>query len=511
MHRRSPGLRHDSGLLLLFLILLGSIAGVALAAAQLDLLFRNTLAKNGRWSSTKSALAMSVMGSAHFLEGTQPLSGNRLNLASWHGFQEVDFREPVTLDRAQFRFCLSESSYVVFEFDKTRLGFSAVRFSNHPDFPSAFLLVDSNGAFLRNEGLSLDRPTPGKWHDAHIAAANGRVSVLVDGQSVANFPAEIGSDRAIGFRGGLRDAFVDDIEITTRDRPSTIVETFRNGRGAWRTRGLFFLIVLTTSSALFWLLRRSGTAMRQSLFSIVAISVPLTVILTLFGGYWYSFGAKRYPSEAAARRLEETWVADETREVAQRLAQQYATKPRGDVKRILFLGTSQTWGAGAAKPSDTFVRQIESRLNQGAPGRFECINAGVSGQTASGLLEVYEQEWLDFGPELVFVILSNNDRDGERFRAALRRLAELNAIHHIETVFVLEANSPEKRAGPPPLHTVMREVAAERRIPLVDMHDFLRRRADDGFLWWDYVHLTSFGQRLVADRLSAEFVTGTAP
>jgi len=51
---------------------------------------------------------------------------------------------------------------------------------------------------------------------------------------------------------------------------------------------------------------------------------------------------------------------------------------------------------------------------------------------------------------------------------------------------------------------VLADLAAELAVPLVPMHRHLARHGDEGFLWWDFAHLTSFGQQLFAERLLEE-------
>lgn len=47
----------------------------------------------------------------------------------------------------------------------------------------------------------------------------------------------------------------------------------------------------------------------------------------------------------------------------------------------------------------------------------------------------------------------------------------------------------------------MAAIGSQYGVPVIDMQGPLARRADDGFLWWDQVHMTSFGQRLFAEHL----------
>ena len=50
----------------------------------------------------------------------------------------------------------------------------------------------------------------------------------------------------------------------------------------------------------------------------------------------------------------------------------------------------------------------------------------------------------------------------------------------------------------------MRRIAAANDLLLIDMPVRLYDHYDDGFLWWDRVHLSSVGQSLFADVLMDE-------
>ena len=50
----------------------------------------------------------------------------------------------------------------------------------------------------------------------------------------------------------------------------------------------------------------------------------------------------------------------------------------------------------------------------------------------------------------------------------------------------------------------MSVVVESRGVPVIDMHSYLRDKYDEGFLWWDSVHLADFGQDLFAEKLYNE-------
>jgi lysophospholipase L1-like esterase len=149
-----------------------------------------------------------------------------------------------------------------------------------------------------------------------------------------------------------------------------------------------------------------------------------------------------------------------------------------------------------------FENRIEARLNSQAEQgrtRYECITAGVSGSTAAEMLGLYRSEALQLQPNLVIIDLGNNDTDAQLFRAALNKFIDINLQRGIRTLLVLEANSVERTPNELPMHQCMRDVGRERNVPVVELHEYLKQRHDAGFLWWDYVHLSSFGHKLAAD------------
>jgi lysophospholipase L1-like esterase len=130
-----------------------------------------------------------------------------------------------------------------------------------------------------------------------------------------------------------------------------------------------------------------------------------------------------------------------------------------------------------------------------------CINGGVSGQDSRGLLKTYRDEWIKCEPDLVVINLAHNDNLPETFSENLASFIEINQELGIKTLFVTEPLSTEKYPSEKETHQVMRHVAAANDVPLIEMHDYLKELYDSGFLWWDHVHPTPFGHRLIAERL----------
>jgi lysophospholipase L1-like esterase len=186
-----------------------------------------------------------------------------------------------------------------------------------------------------------------------------------------------------------------------------------------------------------------------------------------------------------------------------------AGPPPPGVRRILAVGTSQTWGSGAPSYADTWVARVERGLNEAARDgeRFELINTGIPGLDGPSLLPIYLEQWLVLQPEAVLIDLGNNDRDPSKLAAALEVFVDLHQKRGIRTVFIPEPNTTENRGSLHKLeakHDAMRELAERRGIPVIEVHQPLVERRDEGFLWWDRVHLTAFGQQLFAETVLAE-------
>jgi len=132
---------------------------------------------------------------------------------------------------------------------------------------------------------------------------------------------------------------------------------------------------------------------------------------------------------------------------------------------------------------------------------------GISALTSRRLIgDDYINEWVDLEPDRVIAILGNNDGQLNVLENSLRLLAKANLGRRIETLLVAEANASEYEFAGKTVylrtkHEIIQRVALQNELTYVDIHRRLLELYDDGFLWWDRVHLTSYGQRLSASRL----------
>ncbi len=446
----------------------------------------DTLARNGRWISGKVGLARGVMGAVAFMTTRRPLSRNRLDLGSYFGFQEVLYSEPLDLAEIAFDFELIHGAALTFLYGGDDGAFDAIRLS---DASVAGLRITPEGGFAAREPIVAAALGPGR-HRLRVVFERDRVAVALDDVPLPARPPVRASPQRFGFRSGAAHAFVDDIAIVTRDG-RRVFESFHDWRDfalAWLAIG--GLLTMAATAALLFARRRAHAPV---LVTGVAL---LGAALVLYLVDYYRLSARYPPPEHIDYQGYATNIETEE-EVVAGVQTRYGTAPRADVARLLFLGTSQTWGAGAARLEDVFSARIAAQLGTS----YQVINVGISGSDSTRLLALYRERWLALAPRAVVVDLGNNDPSPSVLTANLRALVALDRAHDIRTLLVVEPNAPEAHVDHDASWNAMRAVARELGVPLVDLHAELARRADSGFLFWDLVHLTSYGQRLAAEIL----------
>lgn len=487
--------------------------GLGLAAAwsfqTLALRLGNTLHANGRFESTKVGLDHGILGAVSFVATRTALYRDRLDLGAWHGYHELLLREPVTPERIALRFRLREPGWLALLFQRTETRFEAVRVSRDPGFPPACLAGSADGAFASKAPLA-QPPLDAGWHALALERAGPGFRVTVDGAEVGACGTALDRPVRVGLRGSAADHVeVDSLRIESATPPALVEEDFRNRRGA-RALGLGVLGIVAAVNALVALgSRRSRRARGAPLAPYLATA---NLVLAAAGGLALLadtvYFARIHPEQVDFRGYENR--IEYVGQISPRLERRYAlAPPPAGVRRIVVLGTSQTWGSGAARPEDVWVTRLEAALNASArPGeRFELVNAGLPGETSGELLELWSEKWIAWQPELALVNLGNNDRDPERLARNVERIAALNESRGIRTVLVPEANSTESRSerslrGLEAKHAALQELGARLGLPVVEVHGPLAQARDDGFLWWDRVHLTPYGQ----ERLAAELL-----
>ena len=479
------------------------LAAIALLVTDAALYRTNTLHANGRWKSAKLELEQGVIGAVATLVTRAPLATNGLDLGAYHGFQELWLDESRPVRELEFSFRADAPAYLDVLFGPDRQRVAGVRLSGHPEFQSLRFDTAAGGEFLEREPLSLrSRLETGRWIRVELRFGAESVELRVDGEAAASLPAA--PVQALGFRGSAAGPLLDDVAVRFDAGPA-LLEDFANRRGrlplfAAVATGLVALAALGRALLQRW---RGLDARRAQLAVLTGCGVTL-VCVAMFAALDRVYLSRLYPHDYPAlsahgypNRIEALGRA------TQRIAREIAALPRDASFRILLIGSSQTWGAGARRRDENWASVLERELETRGPD-VAVVDAGISGLRAAQLLELFRRDWQRMEPDLVVVDLGHNDAANREFSGALEGFAGECRQRGTQLVLVLEPNSSEVGTQIEERHALMRRVAGEQRIPVVDMHAYLAERRESGHLWWDRVHLTSYGQRLFGKQLARE-------
>ncbi|MDO9020718.1 MAG: SGNH/GDSL hydrolase family protein [Deltaproteobacteria bacterium] len=488
-----------------------AIAAIELTEAWLS--WKNTLQHNGRWISSKVALRTGVVNAVAFVVTPRALTGSHLDMGAWLGFEEVLFRDAIALDHLSGRIRLANNAHitVLFGVDE-KLGFSGVRFSRDPHFPSAVVTGEPDGRFTSRRPLGpLDLSD--RWARFDLRFDGGRTRVSLDGREVADLPGGAPREGRFGFHSGRRSVLIDDVEATGRQRglPARVQESFHNTAGYAPTLAIALgaLGLLSVLGAL--LARKRGPWPTLVQLHITAGLMGASTLWILEPRLASVHPQQGPVLNAVATQAGFVSSIEFAPAVLDRIRAALPSPP--GATRVVFLGSSQTAGIGTTHRAATFVSRLDATLRaRRAPGAppLTVINAAVVGDRSRSLVDRYVTEIELLRPHLLVVNLGNTDRDPVELGAQLERLAVFNAARAIQTVLVMQPTTLE---GPPSNQPAddweiresnqrtMRGVAARYGLTIIDLHGALRPHHDDGFIWWDGVHLNNFGHALVADLL----------
>lgn len=490
---------------------------LAWLAAQVIATSNNSLRRHPVWHSAKEELARPPMGSGYAVDTRNLLHRNRLNLEVWHGCQEV-YRAAVPGSvSCELSFKLGTDGALLWLLDR-RVG---VRLSHRG---SAWVEIDPGGEYLDLQPL---KAVPGGWHQGRLSWQQEQLTLQLDGEEWSRRPMIDEVEGSVSLRGNMRPVTVDDLVWCGPQGNVLNQESF--ALPVWPSM-LRTLPVVALLVGLLWLTTRSQRVCGRA--QLIAIA--------LLCGYWafdYGFWSARYPYEGYTPWG--TQASTNPFEVGrERLSQlldsglpskrryRFPPLPEGsplqwsvpgnsllelsreaplphlahDKEKVLLLGTSQSRGSGARLLDESLGHQLQKRLDDAV-----VLNTSVSGVNLATLLTDHERYLKSFQPTVVLANLGNNDAyDWPQFEASLNQLLELNTRFKARTVLCLEANSPEADdlQNLEQYHEEMRQWAQANRVPCLELHQHLAKLENTGVLWWDQVHMTSYGQSLAAEFLA---------
>jgi len=197
---------------------------------------------------------------------------------------------------------------------------------------------------------------------------------------------------------------------------------------------------------------------------------------------------------------------------------------KGEMIRIVALGSSSTQGTGASSSSASYPARLLVELQQRFPEhRFEVLNLGVGGELARDMLERIDDSVLPLAPELVIWQTGVNDAIRgvkiDDFRATVEAGLDLLKQHGIDVVLLDHQYYPGAARLPNfPLYLrTMKLIANERKVPLMRRYEIMQHMVSSSqfsveeLLAPDKFHLNDTSYRClgaaVADALSMRLLS----
>lgn len=481
---------------------------------------------------------MHTMGADEFMISRAPLFLNRLSLNSYFGYQEVVFHQTVNLEEFDFKMRIQAGGILHVILQKSQTITVYLRLSTRKELPSALVTYDVASASVTESPLP-SFPLKNNWQNVRVTVNQSQALIEVDRHPYAEIPW-IQNAAYVGFKGDsdLRRLEID--EVALRAPGLNHLESF-SPQGSFLKPFLSASVVLLAVGILVSFFSISVAQRALLLLSVVspllycfdkfywthleicALTTPIQIhqradthFVQRLENWRYTASEFFWPRRVAitteeifSRGYPEYLVdrpivcTDKCRDFSSRemvfgVAKSYDTKSL----RVLFLGSSQTYGEGARTIDTTFFARHHQFLRKAFP-QFEIttLNISLPSTTVSEMTDRFEEYYLPFQPDRIYLNMAFNDTPTgyeERLNAVLDRLAKF------QVVLVTEPSSDSGFVEMK--HAVLRKLARERGIELVDAQSYMEKQNLhlNPLVWWDHVHLTDYGHRIVAERLAQD-------
>ncbi len=453
-----------------------------------------TLLESGQWASSK--LSLKGLGGAYANMYTKvPLSKNCLNISAWLGYQELIYRKQLLLDSVSFQVKCASNPFA-FLLNKTDSLTHGIYFNYNTNSEGTVFIADKRGEFIQQEEFLI---TPmlnsEKWNTISVKQRGDSLRVIINGVSCWTSSMKLPTKVNVGFRGGAGDVFIDQLAGFDANNKAIILESF-SPVFKWNT---WVFIGLTFGICALYLTRRKPIALSFSLLN----SSVLVGIIVYYALYFYFLSA-RYPTSSSQIDWHGKTIQYDTEfEVCEQIKSRFPLHQRRPY--ILFVGSSQTWGAGASSPENSYPAITEKNLRMYFHDTtITVINSGICGFKSKELYQYYTTQWSQHQPLLTVIDLSANDVDTAMFRVYIRKFLTYNREMGIKTLLIAEPTLPNKISSLEQKHHILQSEGAQFDVKVLDVQPYLKAHYAAGFLCWDMVHFTDFGYSLFADNISPE-------
>lgn len=519
-----------------FLTLPVLVAIAASALTNLVLSSQNTLQQNGHWTVGKGEVQMALAGAFEFETTRSPLAGGRLDLSRGHGFHSVYLKKQLDFSELQFQLRLSPSAYIdVLWSEMPGEGGEGLRLASTG--PSFWFNFDRSGEFtFKSEPIKV----PSAFWSKSVSLSevsvdhSSSLQLKINGESVGSREGEFKTAH-VGFRGSFHPSSIDSVRIF-EGQNLLFEEKFENSAPLLRA----FLIHFFILSFCIWLLaelRTDSRSRRERMIRTALTATLLVIVLCAFDHFFWShrhfpdprFAASVRPTlgqslEEARKSLFSSWsrglggfasrrepqikpglISDGPISCSSATGTCQQGIPTVTAKerkfRFLLIGGSFSVGAGADHLEETFFVRLHQALAELHRGSLVVESLNLSRVELPFPLTTESLDFIRvFQPDLILMEsrlgISSFEASTQLAIEQIQKTGIPHFVFHTMGLDRSEDPSLERVFGGGTDFDLSRQLIQAEQAAL-------------GFIFWDKIHLTSFGHRLAAEAL-APHVLGRA-
>lgn len=464
----------------------------ALVFEKLISLQSHTLENTGAWHSVKrlEIMPFGLMGADEYFSDRHALLGERLNLGAWFGYQDVQYREGIDdFESMNLRVELEADAYLFVYLNCDDAECVTLRISTTPEFSSGIYVIKKSGETTK---VAAGEILQAGEHRVEIIADSNRMHLVsIDGRVVHNVKYGSGTSAVLRFRSGEKPAFVNDIEVTGRNKQRLRLDfssKFQYVRFLSLFGGLLLLALIV------------GFATRNPNFgfTVTFVFLSLGIILLIFDKFYWSrlYVTTDLKPAQADITIDDIQIIDRHGNVtAARSIDSLPAISAGALK-IAIAGGSQSWGGGASSLGATWGARFIKELAQKTGRNVVGVNFSICGGKLYNFMQRTDQI-LKFRPDLLIVNFGFNDdvTPDSHLESQLNDFVAQLAAAKLNVLFSIEAISIEHRAHETEKASLIRRLVSKGNYETISLHDYMAKSEtrNDGLLWQDHVHFTDFG------------------
>lgn len=497
---------------------------------------KNSIKASQKWTTFKGQMLNPLNGPINYYNDRNNLHKNHLKLNTHFGNDGIISLQKFEWDKLSFRANINPESlfYIYLTYD---IKSDVIRIGNNPNYKSSFLTIYDTGLFDKSEAINIDLK-PNLWHEISIEKYNGKYLLKIADKTYTVGDISQKGSNYFGFKAHFNRAVIDDIKLFKNKTQLVFQDDFSNKKSEAKIFPFIFTINILIMIICYLFIINGKIHQSNYIFVISIFSIFL--IPTYFYDYYYwskSFSIrndKLFTIEKMRRRFffnhislddnnnyinypESLWDFNTPYDCDIFTKEENTDSPHyiytcnkeiiSSNYNMLFLGTSQMFGAGAFNIKTSFFAQVVSAIGKEflKKSKVRAHLFAKHGKTSKFLLDGLKAKKAEIKDiDIIIINLSFNDLGLDRYEKHYKENIK-NLINYLKETF----NAPiiffmepyNKEAVDMPEYPSF--VEEFKSMPQISFYHYMDEPNDlfndKGIVWWDRIHLTQYGQNMYAN------------